>query len=348
MSKELPYFKFYPGEWLTGDITLCSIQSQGLFISICSFYWMKECDLNTEKLTKRFSGKEKYINELIHNDIIKVNDDMRIQIEFLDEQFTDFKEISKTRQKAGHKGGIKSSRFTDIERKNGEQVYVLIFSDENEKFLKIGATLNSISRRYSVILNYKIETIYQYFTENSSVIEGDLQEKIKNYTYTPKHKYPGYMESYSMECIDIIDEYFQQINIKPLANHKQNNTKSNQYIEDKDKDKDIIYSSNVEEIFNYSLQYFDKKYLTDAWKDDIKFLLEKDNYSMQLIKDVIKLAREDEFWGKNFISPLKLRSKDKYKVKYIDKFIAMLPKKQTINNQINSSYRRLDLMENVE
>ena len=40
MAKELPYFKFYPGIYITGDVTLCSLEAQGLFINICSFYWL--------------------------------------------------------------------------------------------------------------------------------------------------------------------------------------------------------------------------------------------------------------------------------------------------------------------
>ena len=37
MAKELPYFQFEPAEYLTKDISFCSLSAQGLFINICCF-----------------------------------------------------------------------------------------------------------------------------------------------------------------------------------------------------------------------------------------------------------------------------------------------------------------------
>ena len=54
MARELPYFKFFVSEWNDGDITLESLECQGLFINICSYYWSNECDLTIEKLLKKF------------------------------------------------------------------------------------------------------------------------------------------------------------------------------------------------------------------------------------------------------------------------------------------------------
>ena len=58
MSTKLPYFKFYTGEWIKGDITLCSISSQGLFINLCTFYWMKDCSMCLANAKQRFKGMD--------------------------------------------------------------------------------------------------------------------------------------------------------------------------------------------------------------------------------------------------------------------------------------------------
>jgi len=55
MAKELPYFKFFTGEWMKGDITICSMAAQGLFINICTFYWAKKGDLTLTGVEQRFN-----------------------------------------------------------------------------------------------------------------------------------------------------------------------------------------------------------------------------------------------------------------------------------------------------
>lgn len=105
MAKELPYFKYFPSEWVTGDITLCSLEAQGLFINICSFYWMKNCSMSLANAKQRFSKHLASLKELLDFGIIKVNESDNIVINFLDEQMNEFINISEKRAKAGHSGG---------------------------------------------------------------------------------------------------------------------------------------------------------------------------------------------------------------------------------------------------
>tara|TARA_R110000868_G_scaffold184980_2_gene426724 strand:+ start:5121 stop:5813 length:693 start_codon:yes stop_codon:yes gene_type:complete len=85
MAKDLPYFKFFVSEWTDGDITLESLEAQGLFINVCSYYWSNECDVKLSKLRKRFKGKDKLIDQLISVDILKIEDE-NVLISFLIEQ----------------------------------------------------------------------------------------------------------------------------------------------------------------------------------------------------------------------------------------------------------------------
>ena len=103
MAKELPYFKFEPAEYLTKDISFCSISSQGLFINICSYYWQRQCSLTLEQISRRFNYPTE-LNELIKEGIIDVSDNT-IKIKFLDNQLTDVSEKSKTNSINGSKGG---------------------------------------------------------------------------------------------------------------------------------------------------------------------------------------------------------------------------------------------------
>ena len=37
MSKDLPYFKFYPSQWISGDINYLTLELQGAFIQNAVF-----------------------------------------------------------------------------------------------------------------------------------------------------------------------------------------------------------------------------------------------------------------------------------------------------------------------
>lgn len=104
MAKELPYFKFYPGEWLTGDITMCSEVAQFVFINLICFYWQKD-SICLANVKQRFSKYETEIKELINNRIIKIDDCENVIINFLDEQKSNFINISEKRIKSGKAGG---------------------------------------------------------------------------------------------------------------------------------------------------------------------------------------------------------------------------------------------------
>ena len=102
MSRELPYFKFFTGEWLNGDITLEDYELQGLFINVCAYYWHRECEVNYDQLAKKFRT-----NNLADLDpeFIKVDEESNeVTIEFLDEQYEEFATRKKKLSQAGKKG----------------------------------------------------------------------------------------------------------------------------------------------------------------------------------------------------------------------------------------------------
>ncbi|AGO47321.1 hypothetical protein Phi19:1_gp031 [Cellulophaga phage phi19:1] len=104
MAKELPYFQFEPAEYLTKDVSFCSLAAQGLFINICSYYWQRECKLNHKQFIRRFNYQEEF-DELISEGVIDLDDDKNINIKFLDVQYDKATNQSKTNSINGSKGG---------------------------------------------------------------------------------------------------------------------------------------------------------------------------------------------------------------------------------------------------
>ena len=48
--KELPYFKFYPNQWITGSISFMKLDVQGAFMKVCCYYWSKECNVTRKQI----------------------------------------------------------------------------------------------------------------------------------------------------------------------------------------------------------------------------------------------------------------------------------------------------------
>ena len=103
MAKELPYFQFEPAEYLTKDISFCSLEAQGLFINICSYYWQRNCELTREQVLRRLNYPDA-LNELISEGIIDLQED-KITIKFLDNQRSNAITKSKTNSANGKRGG---------------------------------------------------------------------------------------------------------------------------------------------------------------------------------------------------------------------------------------------------
>jgi hypothetical protein len=103
MAKELPYFQFEPAEYLTKDISFCTISAQGLFINICCFYWQRKCDLTKEQFLRRFNYENEF-NELINEGVIDMEEG-KIIIKFLDAQYFNATNKSLINSSNGSKGG---------------------------------------------------------------------------------------------------------------------------------------------------------------------------------------------------------------------------------------------------
>jgi len=106
LMKELPYFKFYSTEWMTGKIVFESLELQGLFINICALYWKNGGVLKISEIEQRY--KKKTLIAKLTDRFFSVNDGF-ISISFLNEQLIERQEVSKKNSQNGSKGGRPSS-----------------------------------------------------------------------------------------------------------------------------------------------------------------------------------------------------------------------------------------------
>jgi hypothetical protein len=178
MAKDLPYFKFVISEWNDGDITLCSMQAQGLFINLCSLYWSQEGELSMSKSKRRYKECDNLVwAELINEKIIKLDGDS-ITITFLDEQFNDRFEQSKKNRKNVEKRWRKYKNDTTVQKsytRNEEPVYNIEERRRDKIYIhgkgKLSITIKPVYAGDKII---KIHDMVTYFTYTNQI--QDLTE----------------------------------------------------------------------------------------------------------------------------------------------------------------------------
>lgn len=99
MAKDSPWFKFKVSEWSDGDISLEPYAVQGLFVSVCAYYWSRECDVKYEQLLKKFGQKLNKVDKFLEK-----NGEC-VSIKFLDEQWAERAKKAKSSSENGKSGG---------------------------------------------------------------------------------------------------------------------------------------------------------------------------------------------------------------------------------------------------
>lgn len=110
MPKGFPFFKFLATDWLTGDIVFESMEAQGLFINICALYWQRDGDLSTEDINRRYKLPE--VLKLLEGRFLKIDEENKIRVSFLDEQLEDAGYISKKNSEKGLKSAAAKAAKT--------------------------------------------------------------------------------------------------------------------------------------------------------------------------------------------------------------------------------------------
>ena len=119
MSKELPFYKFYPTEWLLGKISRETIEIQITFLKVSCWYWQKDCDITYDDII--FYEDEKLVKIVIEKGYVKLGKSGKISIKFLDEQILEHKKRNKLKKESGRKGGLKSA---SLRKKKTKEDYI--------------------------------------------------------------------------------------------------------------------------------------------------------------------------------------------------------------------------------
>jgi len=121
MAKNFPFFKFIATEWMTGNISYETLAAQGLFINICALYWQRDCELTLKDIVKRYKNPAE-LNDLKGN-YFDFNESGKISIKFLDEQYAETRELSRSRSESGRKGAAaREDKPVVIEKKQQRRV----------------------------------------------------------------------------------------------------------------------------------------------------------------------------------------------------------------------------------
>lgn len=116
MSKELPFFKFSPTEWLIGKISFQPLEVQGAFIHCVCKYWKKFGEMKVDDV--EYIIGESMLDILVDKGFVK-RDGENLSIDFLEEQLQDFEGIREKRRIAGAKGGQAKYK---LKKANAKQV----------------------------------------------------------------------------------------------------------------------------------------------------------------------------------------------------------------------------------
>lgn len=126
------------------------------------------------------------------------------------------------------------------------QVYVIICYNETERFIKIGATNKTISRRFSGHLPYQYKVVRQFFTEDNLKLESEIMSEFSSSRYTPKIVFSGNAECINYDQIENIIQYkpiayfsHEHVFEQCLNEIEQSKVKESKVKESKDTDYDI-------------------------------------------------------------------------------------------------------------
>lgn len=177
MAKGLPYFKFVPTEWLTGNISYEAFELQGLFINICALYWQRDGVLEISEVEFRY--KKKHLIAKLTDRFFIITDGF-ISIEFLDEQFTERQYVKNINSENGKLGGrppLKEKKPKKSQEEGEEEV-------EKNKNKKKKENKNNGDHLFSLSPFFEFEVFEKEFLGTEYEI-FDLKiyyEKVKNWS----------------------------------------------------------------------------------------------------------------------------------------------------------------------
>jgi hypothetical protein len=172
---------------------------------------------------------------------------------------------------------------------------------------------------------FKVDEAGLYYNERLEI----EKEKRKSFTESRRNNISG------------TNQYTKKVGHK--KGHMDGHTTS--HMENENENENInnnkkVYPPELIELNEKCKKYFNPKYINETSLECFDKLIRINKYTIEDIQKAILNARNEEFWGKNFLSPVKLRDKDKNGVLYIDRFLNLKPK---IEKPIEITKKYIDL-----
>jgi len=165
MSKELPFFKFYPAEWLIGKISFQTLEMQGAFIQCVCLVWNNKGSVKLNDVLYRVEQDK--IDYLIKLGFINLDNDNRISIDFLNEQLNDFQKVREIRSIQGRAGGLAKAKQNVA---NANQTLPKAKQNVTDKIRK---------EKIRIDVTQSLEDVKNYFTANG--FKEDVAIRAFNY-----------------------------------------------------------------------------------------------------------------------------------------------------------------------
>lgn len=192
MAKELPYFKFEPSEWDNGNIQMCSRESKGMFIDMCSIYWSRVGELPYAlALQKLCNGNKDALKELVEHEIIGVVDG-QIVIDFLDEQLSERGQISNKRRESAKKRWSDASALQMESKSNANRKEEKKVEDKRKE---------------------ELPDFVEFKSWSDSIIDGNdfvFAQKFKN-------EFPNWGGG-AEKFVEVVNDHFDMLNRYPKMN----------------------------------------------------------------------------------------------------------------------------------
>jgi len=211
MAKGLPYFKFTPSEWLTGEICFEDLETQGLFINICAWYWQRDGVLTVLDILKRYNKPTAF--DSLSSRFLNIENDT-IKIAFLDEQLIERNHTSKVNSENGSKGGRpktkeeKPTAFISLNETKTNENPIRKEEEENKKqkenippidsFLGYAKTLEG----YHDGLEVAIKSKYQSWVANDW--KDGYDKEIKNWKSKLSNTFPHLLKQNPKQSTQLI------------------------------------------------------------------------------------------------------------------------------------------------
>jgi len=117
---KLPWVKFNPSEWLSGDVQLVSLEAQALYLNICALYWKTRGKITLTMVSIRYTDAMRIVCELYSMGIIEESEpDAPLSIPWLDREMIEVAEAQEKRSNAGKKAAAvrwDAKRIADAEQ----------------------------------------------------------------------------------------------------------------------------------------------------------------------------------------------------------------------------------------